>query len=582
MPDLKLLRIEEGDSQKVFVDKINANFSNIITFGGGPYGKLGRRGPQGAQGQTGPAGSYGDAGKRGSIWTVGPTQPTSGTYYGAADGDFWMDVMNYNTVYQYNSGLWSLYGTNITSQDLFRVFGPLSTSAGVSNKSGYFFTSTNPSSYALVLHDSTFNAAGNSKYTFNPQYSKVVISTNASATYVNKKIMEFAKADYQDLPSVYSKTPKFYWATSGSDYGLKFDAFDGFSVETPGSNFNLTSYSSSVLFKTAGINMSLSSNQSGGSLVGSTISGDILFGFGGTASFSTTNLTYASNKFAVPIRGLFYYNPSIKSPRIPALWISTTATTSSNIRHRSDVPNDRNSFLFSVNDIKNTKVISNVSGNGDYYYNRRVDSIEAPQSVNNSLNPGTVNIYVGLVATAVTANWVPVIPSVAITSAVTNASVLNSGIDVVVDIATSTNAGICLWTPSSFTPATPPANNNGGWLSLLDSNECLIVRVRTSDPTQRFRFLGLSTGNQTSLPDGTIQSYDGNGQFVDISGDSSYGATQVEFTIMSIANSSSISTSRWFKVYYSAWGGNLGTKPGSTWKDTTKCGTLYTYNSTPF
>jgi len=41
MPDLKLVRIENGDSQKVFIDKINQNFNNILGFGGGPYGKVG-------------------------------------------------------------------------------------------------------------------------------------------------------------------------------------------------------------------------------------------------------------------------------------------------------------------------------------------------------------------------------------------------------------------------------------------------------------------------------------------------------------------------------------------------------------
>jgi len=71
MPDLKLLRIEEGDNQKNLVDKVNSNFSNIITFGGGPYGKLGQEGPEGDKGATGPVGSYGDMGARGSIWVVG-------------------------------------------------------------------------------------------------------------------------------------------------------------------------------------------------------------------------------------------------------------------------------------------------------------------------------------------------------------------------------------------------------------------------------------------------------------------------------------------------------------------------------
>ena len=111
MAELKLLRIDEGDSQKNLTDKVNSNFSNLILFGGGPYGRLGGQGPEGAKGSIGPKGSYGDLGGRGTIWTVGPCQPTPTS---AVNDDFWLNTDNANTVYQFDStGAWSLYGFNL-------------------------------------------------------------------------------------------------------------------------------------------------------------------------------------------------------------------------------------------------------------------------------------------------------------------------------------------------------------------------------------------------------------------------------------------------------------------------------------
>jgi hypothetical protein len=115
MPDLKLLRIEEGDNQKVLVDKANSNFSDILTFGGGPYGKIGDLGPQGESGKTGPVGSYGDPGSRGSLWTIGATDPGQTGYI---NNDFWLNTEagSGNQIYQYSSSGWSQYGFGILSQ----------------------------------------------------------------------------------------------------------------------------------------------------------------------------------------------------------------------------------------------------------------------------------------------------------------------------------------------------------------------------------------------------------------------------------------------------------------------------------
>ena len=64
MEELKLLLLEKGDSQENFIDKVNFNFSQIISFEGGPYGKIGPEGKTGNKGNVGPTGSFGYQGIR--------------------------------------------------------------------------------------------------------------------------------------------------------------------------------------------------------------------------------------------------------------------------------------------------------------------------------------------------------------------------------------------------------------------------------------------------------------------------------------------------------------------------------------
>jgi hypothetical protein len=573
MPDLKLVRIENGDSQKVFIDKINQNFNNILSFGGGPYGKLGPQGPQGPAGITGPIGSFGDPGIRGTVWNVGATQPSA---TGSIPGDYWLNVNSSNRIYTFTTNGWEITDSSISSQDLFRISGPLQTSSGLSSKYGYFITPTSPENYTIVLNDSTFNSVS-SIYSYNPQYSKMVISIN-NVISPSKKLIEFGKTTNQSSSSLSSKNPNFYFLSPGTtagQYGLGLRSPDGLEINLGSSNLNLNSRTSFVKFNTSGFNINLNSSLP---LAVNSSSGNLYFSFGGTAYFYNTNFILDSSYY-IPLYGSFFQT-SATGPNAPLL-IQTTNSQTSNVRHRSNIGSTRSSFLLrstDVTDAASPQPIFNVFGSGDVFLNRSVNSFESSKTVTLS---STSNVDIG---STVPVYWVSILPSIALTAAASSSSaVLNNGIDVVIDpslYGPSNNIGISLWTPSAFTYAVPPLNSNGGWLSLLNENECLTVRVRMSQQNRYFRFLGLSTGNQTSTPTGTYGAYAGNGQFVDLSGNSAYGATQVEFTIMNISNSSSTSSSRWFKVYYSAYGGNLG---GNTfWYDTTKCGTLYTYNSTPF
>ena len=141
MEELKLLLLEKGDSQKNLVDKANFNFSQVLSFEGGPYGKLGPEGRTGNPGSKGPTGSFGPQGERGNIWTVSTTLPTN-----PLNGDYWMNPNSNNEIRIYNSstGVWDLYPVNINGLDIFREFGPLQTQSndqlGTSSKNGYFIS----------------------------------------------------------------------------------------------------------------------------------------------------------------------------------------------------------------------------------------------------------------------------------------------------------------------------------------------------------------------------------------------------------------------------------------------------------
>ncbi len=564
MPDLKLLRIEEGDNQKNLVDKVNSNFSDIITFGGGPYGKLGPEGPEGDKGSTGPVGSYGDMGSRGSIWVIGVTNPGTTGYI---NGDFWLNLTpgSGNQIYQFSAQTWSPYGFNLLSQDLFRIYPSVPTSAGNSSYAGYHLTSINPADYTLVLNDNSLVGATAST---NPQYSKLVLSIDGGAT--GKGLLEFSKYAYSSSPSFTSKTPRFFWSSTSTSaslkYGLSFKLGDSLFLDIPGGNLGLNNTSpggSNLSHRSTGLNLYLTGSRG----LSVTTSGDFILNFSstGTALFSNRNLTYTPSSgsvaanFSIPVV-LTFSNTTGDS--LPSLSITSSLFNVGGLRHRTNVASNRSSSLFYAYGPSESYV--DIRANGEFWYNKRINSIQPAQNVT-SIGTGNVSIF----GPSVSTEWYAVVPGV-VQSAGTPSQRVNSnnGIDFVVNPSTSgpsTSTGVYLWTPA--TGAT--ANFNGGWLNLLNDHESIELRVRTSEESKFFRFVGLGTSNTFSnLPNAPYSSY----QAADLSGANSVGASHIDFTIMNITGTGSTAgTSRWFKVYYSAYGGNLN---GS------KCGVLYTTGST--
>ena len=560
MPDLKLLRIESGDDQKSLIDKSNSNFSNVIAFGGGPYGKIGQEGSQGNPGLTGPRGSYGDLGIRGTIWEVTDTYPGTTGYL---NGDFWLNtrIDSGLPIYQFNSNTWSSYGFNLISQDLFRLYSPVPTSTGDSGYSGYYISSTNPDKYTLVISDNSLAGATASA---NPQYSKFVISSDGSIS--GRPILEFAKADNLSNGTLYAKNPRFIWEslTASDNYSLRLLVSDSFFVDVPNSELSLKVTGNSgtgLTSKSSGLRVNLSGSQ--GLFMKSTF-GRIIFDLtiNGYVLFSNRNLTYLTDNFTLPVR--FSFN-SAPSDIIPPLYIISNKSYVGGLRHKTNVSPSRSSTLFRV--YNSTDLLVNLFANGDLFYNKRITSVQAPQAPTTtstgSAHSGSSGSGGGT-GTPITVNWVSVVPTVVSPDATsTNRINASNGVDYLVSLASvSSPRGVCLWTPSEGGSA---LNDNGGWLQFLNPLESITIRVRASG-TAYFRFIGLGSGvAYTTAPLDVSGSF----QAIDLTNSNSLGVSDAEFTIVNLTNSTLSARNsyvKWFKVFYSAWGGTL---------NATRCGYMY-------
>jgi hypothetical protein len=555
MAEIKLLRLEYGDSQKNITDKLNYNFSRLISFGDGPYGKRGKIGPDGPKGPTGPRGSFGDMGDRGSDWSVGPSAPSSNV---SMDGDFWMDTSNGNELYYYQSGNWIDYGFAVNTSDLFSIFGPVSTSAGVSPRSGYFISSGTPINYTFVLSDATITDGTESSPDFvtNPQYSKMVISVDGSDP--GRNIMEFSKPEYSGNYPFFSKTPRFYWdqgpTADRGPYGLCFYGGDSinFNMNQSALSFN-SSNGYDFLLKSKGFNSDITASQG----ISSSGSGNFTLNLnGGNILFSTSNISYTNSQFF--ISGRLSVTTSASDTSVPLQLTSNSATTG-NLRYAYPALSDYNASLFSANQISPSYInLFKVYGDGRVYYNKKVNSIQTTQTITQTVSSTT--------SLGGSVNWTTVVPSVCMDSTAGSYYFASNGTEYNIEksaSATSGDRGICLWTPATG----GGIDNNGGWLNLLNDGESINFRVNCTN--DNFRYIGLNTSNSPNTPP-TNNNASPNYSYYDLGTTSA--AKSIDFTIVNATDSGNNSASRrWYLVYFSAW-------PDSASGDVI-CGSLCTYAS---
>lgn len=105
---LNLLQLLPGDDQNIHTDKINYNFDQILSLGGGPPGLTGSIGSQGVPGSQGIQGFVGDPGTPGTKWYVQSTIPSVSP--APEIGDYWFntDTLDVST---WDGASWVAVGT---------------------------------------------------------------------------------------------------------------------------------------------------------------------------------------------------------------------------------------------------------------------------------------------------------------------------------------------------------------------------------------------------------------------------------------------------------------------------------------
>lgn len=291
MPNLNISNLTQGDSQEDIIRKINNNFDSIVANGGGPQGKIGKTGPQGAVGPAGPKGDPGQEGRRGTQWFVQSTEPIGGSSDPIFVGDYWVNPSQGNKIFQYEDSGWVDTGANLKASEAFKLIEEISGPTG--NKDAIVFGSPFPEKTTMVLSDSISTTT-----TANPNYSKLLLSTNGSNDY---PILEFSKTDAPGIgtPTDYTRHPQFRWLSPvGSNYDLLFTVpQDGLTLSS-GSGLELISTNGNVDISSSG---SVDFNSAG--VTKFTAGSDISFSLANNFFVTSSNFNMGSSSMntSVPI-----------------------------------------------------------------------------------------------------------------------------------------------------------------------------------------------------------------------------------------------------------------------------------------
>jgi hypothetical protein len=247
MPQINILNILPGDQQSILVDKVNYNFDQILTAGGGPQGPQGIRGATGAIGPQGVQGPTGPQGLKGARWYVQPTAPATGnlfnTPWGEPElGDYWLSGTsdaNPLGIYVYNEVTpgalgWEFSTVSFNNTSVFTAVDDLNSTndralihdTEFSNKYGLVL-----SDYGVISGESGFNydSATVTKFTMNAEKAKLKIATAENST--TQSLLSFGRANQDEangaLNSTFSQghNPRFQWKnvnTSSPDYNIQF------------------------------------------------------------------------------------------------------------------------------------------------------------------------------------------------------------------------------------------------------------------------------------------------------------------------------------------------------------------------
>ena len=564
--DFRFQNITSGDSQSDFANKLNYNFSNLVTLGGGLFGNNGAEGAAGKNGVRGITGPQGSQGYRGSKWFVQATSPTSGVLL----GDYLVNTSLDCEVFKYEdvdgSTEWVSQNFLISQYGVFGISNYQTGSTSGVPGSSYIQNLSNPGTKTLSL---TCATGANIK---NPQLSKTVIGTGGTTGY---PLLEFSKYTNQSNSLFNLNSPKFKWATantaSSDVYGLSWLSKDGISFNTR--NFSVDSYGTINLY--AGQHNSV--NRGG-------ITGD----FSGSVSFNSSGNYNTSFTGLISLASDYW---QVSSRNVP-MWSNSGLTANTSVEIYSEVSLDptlyvrdginytRSGSMYTASDylarvkylgdsaesgsLSSDKDLFLTSTDGNVKYPAKISPFQYPGYVatGTSLATGTFNAAFESISGQNFYTIVPTISKAAESSTVNRWSFgemryleYGTGYD-----ATGLNA-LCVSIPKDS------SYGQDGFSYLVDGlNEAIvfsvyaffgvnaiILDVPNSSPTTSFNFTGSSTNFSLIVP-----------------GDSSKYANNVEITLIRQDASDD-----WF-CYYSASGGNInGTATVGFAFGGASCGCLY-------
>lgn len=234
MPQINILNILQGDNQSTIVDKVNYNFDQILSAGGGPQGQQGLIGPTGPIGPQGPQGVQGLQGPSGTKWFVQDASPASGGVTGSNPwtyptlGDYWLDPDSSNQdIYVFTATGWVYTGYGLAAGDIFQNLTPINL-VGSATGSGILIAGT-ASNRTLILSDSSiaeYTPGGVTADNINYENSKLKIATTGD----RQNLISFGRSNYDSTsetgPFGNSKNPLIQWTSpfsSGTgDYNISF------------------------------------------------------------------------------------------------------------------------------------------------------------------------------------------------------------------------------------------------------------------------------------------------------------------------------------------------------------------------
>ena len=444
MPTLTILSLNAGDTQQDIINKINANFDSLVLNGGGPQGQQGDHGEQGPIGSAGPKGDPGQQGTRGNRWFVQASQPLGGTTNPILDGDYWVNTITNNEIFEYGPSGWVSTGTDLQSTEVFKTL--VGISGPVGTKNAIVLNTPFPELNTFVLSDAVSLAP-----TANPTYSKFLIATNSTNDY---PILEFAKSNAPGAgtPADYNRHPQFRWLSpSATNYNLLFSV--------PQDQLEIKSGSSLTLRSTAS-SLSLSANTAlsltSGTSMTVTSGGPMTFNSGSSV------MTFSSQRFSLTSTALNFSVPLTVSGTTPG-YVMTFRNQSSSGGGLSVSLSSASSSNFLATFVSAGTSRFSVRGDGKVFMNQTgsaISTVTGTYDINTTvLGLSTYFWYLG-----------------------TNR--ITTGNTVIMNIGTSNYRGI------SF----PMNTATNSWTAYLANYESIQFRVISSSSTNKIQVISYHTG----------------------------------------------------------------------------------------